>query len=70
MEIKVPLEIVLSWLGDSYKPNRTVYQIDFCGSILDVELFEDYAQIQCIHSFSINTLMELSDHMDVVGLHD
>jgi len=67
MEIKVPLQIALNWLGDHYNPEYDVYQISVCGEIIHIQLFGEYATILSTYNFSFKLLTELVDYMKVVA---
>jgi len=69
MEIKVPLETALLWLGDSYDPSCDVYQIEFGGTVLRTQLFDNYANVIATKNYSVEALTECSDHMKVVAAY-
>jgi len=71
MEVRVPLNIVLGWIGEAYTPGYDTYQIDFCGTILHIQLYEDggYASVISTRNFSIDDLNESSYCMEVIGVY-
>jgi hypothetical protein len=71
MEIQIPLETALLWLGGSYDPEFDIYQIEFGGTVLHMQVFEDrgYATVICTKRFSVEALTECCEYMEVVAAY-
>jgi len=71
MEVQIPLETARIWLGVHYDPEFDVYEIEFGGVSLFVQVFEDrgYATVVSFKAFSVDALTECCDYFHVVAAY-
>jgi len=69
VELKVPLQVALTWLGTDYSPEYNVYQVEVAGNILHIQIFRDrgYATVVSTYNFSLKLIEELRDYFHVVA---
>jgi hypothetical protein len=71
MEAQIPLETALLWIGDHYDPEFDIYQFEFGGAMIQVQLFEKggYAKVLSTKLFSVDSLTECCEYFQLIGVY-
>jgi hypothetical protein len=71
MEVQIPLETAMSWIGGQYDPEFDIYQFEFGADMIQVQLFEEggYAKVLATKEFSVEVLTECSDYFSLIGIY-
>jgi len=69
MEIQIPLQVALEWIGSEFTSDCDVYQFEFGGAMLQIQLFESHAEVLSTKDFSVEALHECHDHFRLIGVY-
>jgi hypothetical protein len=67
MEITVPLDIAMKWIGTAYSSNCSIYQFEFVDQFIQITLHEDHANVIATKNYSVEALTECVDYFTLIG---